>query len=299
MSRLEGTAQRTLTPFIRGTVGTIDTEDLGAVTAWAHKAALTSMLVSSEKERAAGHGVPPSEYRALYDLRDTNAPPASQFWIGRYTGSRLTAVHVTPVAIRFDATPEPDLPQGYAMTIIIGQLLIQGVRFTTPALAVPVTNELGLSQVWPSAVPIGWPEGTLIDDALFLKVAGAKMLRSGEPPMGLRPWRPATDLPASQAVGRMVELPTICGKHVVYYPAMLVTEASNGRFFAFVTGCECPMAYLIQTEPDGAHCKAAEAADVIAELYERLPGDEYELRGDDGVFWCKRLPNGTARPTPR
>ena len=89
----------------------------------------------------------------------------------------------------------------------------------------------------------------------------------------------------------MVELPTICGKHVVYYPAALVGEAMHSRFYAFGTACECPMAYLIHTEPDGAHCKAADTAEVISGLYEALPGEEYEIQDDDDSFWCKRLPS--------
>jgi hypothetical protein len=294
MSRLKAVARRTLTPFILGEAGGLDTSDLGAVAAWAHKTALTSMLVSSQQERAAGHGLPAPEYRALYDLGDTKTPPASQFWIGRHTGSRFTSVHVTPVAVRFDGTPEPDLPQGYAMTIVIGQLLIQGIRFTTPKLAVTVTNELGLPQIWPHAGPAVWPDGTAVDDTAFLDVVGARTLRSAEPPIQLSPWTPATELPASQAVGDMVELPTICGKHTVYYPASLIAEAMRGRFYAFATGCECPMAYLIQTEPDGAHCKAADPAAAIAELYEDLPGEEYEIHSNDGVFWCKRLSDDAA-----
>jgi hypothetical protein len=59
MSRLEIVAQRTLTPSILGTAGEFDTSELGTVAAWAHKTALTSMLVSSEQERASGHGLPP------------------------------------------------------------------------------------------------------------------------------------------------------------------------------------------------------------------------------------------------
>lgn len=87
----------------------------------------------------------------------------------------------------------------------------------------------------------------------------------------------------------------MCGKHVVYYPGSLVVEAMHGRFFAFATGCECPMFYLIQTEPDGARCKAVDAAAVVvAELYEQLPGEEYEIRSNDGRFWCKRLPDDLA-----
>jgi len=46
-------------------------------------------------------------------------------------------------------------------------------------------------------------------------------------------------------VGGTIELPAICGKHVVYYPAALVGEAMRGRFYAFGTAYECPMTYLI------------------------------------------------------
>jgi hypothetical protein len=69
------------------------------------------------------------------------------------------------------------------------------------------------------------------------------------------PWKPATELAPSEAVSGLIEMPTICGKHVIYYPAFLVDEAMRGRFYAFVAECDCPTAYLIETEPDGAHTK--------------------------------------------
>jgi hypothetical protein len=289
MSRLELVAKRALTPFILGIPGELGTGDLGQVAVWVHKTALTSLLMSSEQDRADGYGLPASEYHAVHDVRDTSTAPEGQFWIGRYSGSRLASVHVTPIAVRFDGTPEPDRPHGYTMTIVIGQLLIHGMRFTTPALAVPVDNGLGLPQMWPPAEPVRWPDGAVIDDLLFLDVAGAKMLRSAEPPIQVRPWTPATELPASQAIRNLVELPTICGRHAVYYPASLAVEAMWGRFVAFATACECDVAYLVQTEPDGAHCKSAGTAAVIAELYDDLPGEEQEIYSTDGVFFCKRV----------
>jgi hypothetical protein len=294
MSRLEAGAKRTLAPFILGETGEIESSELGAAAAWAHKTALTSMLISSKEERAAGHGVPAGEYRALYELREATTPPDSQFWIGQYAGAPSYCCHVTPVAIRVEGMPEPDQLQGYAMTIVVGQLLIQGVRFTTPTLAVAVTNGLELPQIWPPRGPVRWPGGTAVDDTTFLAVAAAKNLRSAEPPIQVRAWTPATELARSRAVGQLVELPTICGKHVVYYPASLVAEAMRGRFYSFVTGCECPMAYLIQTEGDGAHCKAAGSAADIALRYEDLPGEECEIHSNDRLFFCKLLPSGGA-----
>lgn len=88
----------------------------------------------------------------------------------------------------------------------------------------------------------------------------------------------------------MIELPTICGQHVVYYPWVLVEEAYRSAFYAFVTACECATAYLVHTEPDGAHCKAAGTIEAILERYESLAGDEYVFTDRYGDFTCKRLP---------
>lgn len=290
MSRLELVAQQVLTPFILGRPGQIEVSDKAAVAAWTQKTALTAMLVSSEEDRNRGQGLPASEYRGLYKLRDEAKPlPDSQFWIGRYNGVRGWSVRVTPLAVRVNGLPEPDRPQGYAMTIVLGQLVLQGVRFTTRALQVEVTTRLDLPQLWPPVEPIMWPSGQPLDDDAFLGFAGGKDLRSMEKHIELQPWRPATELTPSQAVDGMVELPTICGEHVVYYPAALVNEAMRGRFYVFGTACECPMSYLIQTEPDGAHCKAADTAEAISELYEGLPGKEYMIEDEHGVFPCKQL----------
>jgi hypothetical protein len=182
------------------------------------------------------------------------------------------------------------------MTIVLGQLVLHGVRFTTPNLHVEVSTRQELPQLWPATGPVAWPGGAVVDDEAFLNFASGKELCSAEPQIAVRPWKAATDLADSRAVGGMVKLPTICGKHVVYYPAGLVDEAMHGRFYAFMTSCECALAYLIQTEPDGAHCKAADTAEVISELYESLPGEECVIEDEYGAFPCKRLePSG---PTP-
>jgi len=300
MSRLEAVAQRVLTPFILGEPGEIRLKDQGPVAAWTQKTALTAMLVSSENERADGYGLPASEYREMHALRDEAQPlPASQFWIGQYKGVRGWSVRVTPLAARIDGLPEPDRPQGYAMTILLGQLLLHGVRFTTPSLQLQVSTRLDLPQLWPPTGPITWPSGPPLDDAGFLNFTGGKHFRSTEQHIQLRPWKPATELPASRAVGAMIELPTFCGKHVVYYPALLVDEAMHGRFYAFGTACECPTAYLIQTEPDGAHCKAVDTAEAISELYEALPGEEYPIQDEHGTFTCKRLEPSVSRAADR
>ena len=131
--------------------------------------------------------------------------PASQFWVGRYEGSRGWSVRVTPLAVHVDSLPEPDRPQGYTMTIVLGQLVLHGVRFTTPSLPVEVSTGLGLPQLWPPAEPVTWPAGQPLDDGAFLGFAGGKDFHSNEQHIKLRPWKPATELTASQAVDGMVE----------------------------------------------------------------------------------------------
>lgn len=291
MSRLEATARRVLAPFILGRPGEIPTADAGAIAAWGQKTALTAMLISSEAQRRTGYGLPASEYRGLWELRnEAQPPPASRFWVGQYAGrNRLASAWVTPLTVTVDGLPEPDRPQGYAMTVLLGQMVMLGVRFTTRSLTVEATTRQALPQIWPAAGPVTWPSGVPIDDAGFLGFFGGKDLRSTEPNIVLRPWKPATELPASRSVDGMMELPTICGKHVVYYPALLADEAVRGRFYAFGTACECGTAYLIQTEPDGAHCKAADTIEAIEGLYESLPGKEVVLEDRNGVFPCKRL----------
>jgi hypothetical protein len=113
MSRLQNTASRVLTPFILGTAGVIEGQDLGAVAAWAQKTCLTTMYVSTAEDRAAGYGLPESEYRALHEIRDAQKPlPQSQFWMGRFGGVMAWSVRATPVVFAADGLPEPESRTG-------------------------------------------------------------------------------------------------------------------------------------------------------------------------------------------
>jgi hypothetical protein len=53
--------------------------------------------------------------------------------------------------------------------------------------------------------------------------------------------------------------------------------------------------YVGRTEPDGAHCKAADTTETISELYESLPGEEVVIEDQHGIFPCKRLPGPSTR----
>lgn len=291
MSNLEDVAKRILTPFILGKSGVIQPADLGAIAAWVQKTALVTMLVSSEEDRAGGYGLPPSEYQNLSSIRDDIVPlPASRFWIGRYEpGLRSASTWVTPFIVDVDGYRDAEVPHGYLMTVIVGQLLLHGVQFTTPVLEVSVATNLGLPVLWPSPEPVEWPRGSALTDAGFFRFADGRDLQVCEPGATLRRWTPATDLPDSRVVGSMVELPLACGKHVGYYPARLAVEALRGRVSAFITWCECPKAYLVQTESDGVHFKAEGPLEAIQTSYEALPGEEDLMEVPDGRFFCKHL----------
>jgi hypothetical protein len=261
---------------------------------WAQKTALTAMLISSEEQRSAGYGLPPFVYKAFHQRRDRMRPlDASRFWVGRYEGTaRHSAVHVTPLAVRIPGIPEPDVPQGYAITLLLGALVLHGLFFTTSALEVDVTMDLGMPQLWPSDVPVQWPGGRPCTEASFLRLAAGRMLQSTVEPVEMRAWTPATSLPQSTFVDGKVRVPALCGQHSFFYPIALFEEVRRGRFYAFVTGCECPRSYLIHTESDGVHYKAVGAADGISQMYEDLAGEELFIRDEMGVFACRRLPAG-------
>jgi hypothetical protein len=290
MSRLENTASRVLTPFILGTAGLIVGSDLGAIAAWAQKTCVTAMYVSTAEDRAAGYGFPAAEYRELYETRDAQEPlPRSQFWMGRFDGAMAWSVRATPLVVAVDGLPEPALPQGYLMTIVIGQLLLQGVRMTTPGVDLSVGAIQSMPRIWPGVTTAGWPEGEPVGDSRYQASALGRDLQVQEPYVTLRPWRPAAELPVSELAGDLVELPTACGKHIAYYPSILINEAIHGRFYTFVVSCDCGIAYLIHTEPDGAHCKAGGDPAGIAELYAQEPGEEETFANRSMTFKCKLL----------
>ncbi|MFI6168957.1 hypothetical protein ACIBCN_19415 [Nocardia sp. NPDC051052] len=292
MSDLEDEAKRCLAPFMLGRPGTLEPGDAAPIAAWVQKTGLTAMLVSSEGERADGYGVPVTEYHALYELAAQSRPlPASRLWMGRYSGSQRFAVDVTPVAVRIDGIPEADVPQGYTTTIVLGQLILHGIRFTTTALEVETATDWQLPQFWPTTAPVAWPSGDPIDDIAFLDFARGMHLRSTEPDIAVRPWTPAVDLPRSGLSDGMIELPAPCGKHVVYYPAALAHNAFvRGDIYAFHLTCECPHSYLCRTLSDGTHFNAESKTPADIEvLYERLPGENLMIRDQHGVFAYKKL----------
>jgi hypothetical protein len=297
-SHLETVAQRVLTPFILGQPGQVELDDAAAIAAWVHKnhADRHARLIRCTTQRglwAPSLGVP----SALGD-ESCSAATAGEPVLDR-------PLHRTQSAL------------GSAGDAHDGQCC-RAARYRPPAglrdddraraagtawcavhdaqSAGRSAHSAGVASIVANGGPAEWPGGAPVDDAGFLDFAGGKDLRSTEQLIELRPWTPATELPQSRVVDGRIELPTACGQHFVYYPTHLVKEAMRGRFHAFSRACECGTAYLIETEPDGAHCKEAGTIKAIAELYERLPGDEVVITDRHGAFPCKRLPGRTDQP---
>lgn len=294
MSRLEATAQRVLTPLILGEPASIDLEDQAAIAQWAQKTALTSMLLSSEQERKLGYGLPDAEYRALYAVSESMRPlPDTSAWVGRYDGDPgFWAVRVTPLTVQIAGMPELEWPHAYAATVVLGQLVVQLVRFTTPALRMDMTSSIGMSQLWPVQGPVTWPSGRPCTSGSFQRFADGALIETGVSGLELKPWGPAAQLEQSTIKNGLIEVPAVCGEHVLRFPPALIAEAMRGRFYAFISACECPMAYLMQTKRESTNFKAAGDPLEISAMYEELDGEEFVYEDAAGSFVCKRIPAG-------
>lgn len=287
----EGAAKPILTPLIRGESRRLRDDDQTLIATWACKTALVSLLLSPDGTRPGGYGVPPSEYTTLYEQRDRMEPlPFSQYWIGSYTGNRGASIWVTPFVIEvIGADSPPDLPSGYAITLALGRLLMQGVRFTEPALQVELTTDWGFLDIWPTTDTFPWPTVGVADDPALDRMNRGQSFRSQTEGVQLSPFNPATELPPSLLEGALIRLPLYCGKHTAFYPAQLAHEARmTGRPYIFLTGCECPLGYIIRTEADGAHMKRWGDPAAIEAAYEEWSGEELVIEDERGVFFFKK-----------
>lgn len=292
LSQLEATARPVIAPLIRGESRRLPFDDQAVIAAWTCKTALVSLLMSSDEARLNGYGVPPGEYAALYAQRDRMQPlPFSQYWIGSYAGERrASSIWVTPFVVEVVGAESPrEVPSGYATTLTLGKLLVQGVRFTQPVLHVELTtSEWGFLDIWPPTDTFPWPVGGVADDATLDRMNQAKTFISQTKGVRVSPFKPATELPASTLEGRLMRLPLYCGKHDAFYPAELAGETlRTGRHYVFLTGCECPLGYIIRTEADGAHMKRSGEPAAIEAAYEEWPGEEFVIEDDYGVFYFK------------
>jgi hypothetical protein len=118
---------------------------------------------------------------------------------------------------------------------------------------------------------------------------GAKTFASQTEGVRLSPFKPAAELPASTIDGSRLHLPLYCGKHEASYPAALAQATlETGSNYVFLTGCPCPLGYIIRSEFDGAHMKRWGEPEAIETTYERWLGDEFVIEDEYGKFFFKR-----------
>jgi hypothetical protein len=291
MSRLEVTAARVLPALILGQPGSIAPEDQPIIAAWLLKTALVSMLVSSREDRENGYGLPMTEYRGLFETREQGMPlPATRCWLGRYQGSQHVSTCVTPMIVKIDGSTEPGQPQAYLITLVLGSLILIGIRFTAPLLDLELTPGAGFVPFWPRGdIAVTPPLELAADDKSILKIEKGIGIRTKLSGISLVHWRTAAELPQSTLTGSIVRMLAPCGNHYVSYPAMLGQDAFQGSFYAFMTSCECDKSYLVKTEPDGAHFKAEGSSEAVTHLYEQIVGEEILIEDEGGAFWAKHL----------
>src|SRR5258708_18631063 len=175
------------------------------------------------------------------------------------------------------------------MTLALGKLLGQGVRFTPPELQRELGTEMGFLAIGPPQDTFPWPTRGVADDDQLERMNQAKTFVVQSEGVRLSPFKPATELPASTLEGGdLIRMPLYCGKPEAFYPAAVAGETLRpGKHYVFLSGCECPLGYIIRTEADGAHMKRWGEPAAIEAAYEEWPGEEFVIEDANGVFFFK------------
>lgn len=295
ISALDAAAKTAFADPVRGRPTTIDAGLCGPLAAWLQKICLVNMLTTQDattvRETELG-----AEMRALFAARARAAPlPETTTWIGRHTGERLWSICLTPMVAGVVGLPPGETPNAYVMTVVIGELLLHGVRFTTPLLSFGVATGHDLEQLWPGSRPVAWPCGAPAGDATVAPLQMGRFLRPTDARFTLEPWKPATDGPDQEIDGQWMRLATPCGEHYARYPLPLARDGQAGSATAFVLSCACPRRYLVLPHRTGVRftCESrgdeASNGDLVRAEYARLRGVEELLGGAFGGFMFKRL----------
>lgn len=293
MCALDAAAKIAFADPVRGLPTTMDAALRGAVAAWFQKICLVNMLAtpdaSTVQETELG-----SEMRALRETGSLSMPlPQTTLWIGRHNGERFWSVCLTPMVAGVAGLPLAETPNAYVMTVVIGELLLHGIRFTTPLLAFDVAPSHGLVQLWPGTGPVTWPCGTPANDATVTALQVGRSLRPTDARFTLGGWKPAVDLPDQEIDGEWIQIQTPCGKHFARYPLPIALAARDGIACAFEVACACPRRYLVLTDKGGARFRVpgdgAETDERVRSEYDRLAGVERVLEGPLGIFEFKEL----------
>lgn len=295
MSDLEARAKQILMGPIQDSAATFREDGHAVIGAWVQKTGLVGALFASRVPSASGRGVPATEYREFFGREDRCQPlPATQVWVGRYEGhGRTASIWVTPMIVEVSNIGEPRSPQAYLVTVQLGPLLLQGLRFVTPRLYFDVDPGNGFTPIWPSNKSVDWPGRETVDDEAFVTtVVKGLHLRSEFRGVRLNPWPEATDLPRGIARNGEVEVMAPCGSHHFTCPAELVELARQGSYHWFKQFCPCGTWYLVRTDRGRFRIRAIGSSAQIDRAYDALPGKELSLHGAPRPFVCKAIQEG-------
>lgn len=291
MGDLEGAMKTAILDLVAGTSTDFNPRYASELVRWAFKTALVGMYVSSAADRAAGYGVNRAEYNQLYAAAILGNPLDNvAAWIARTGPQAYSAggARVLPLSSRVGDTESPR-PVGYAISISIGQLLVQGLRLPDPGFSAGRFELADFARVWPEALPEDVPLNVpLIAEPVPLTIATSLIFADSYSEVRLAGWSAVTDLPQSVDLGHEVSMPAYCGRHRVLYPAWMVQLARAGHFFWFTSTCSCGHYYLYRTETTGTHLRGLGTEQQIEGMYQNRAGREIHLSFADGSFRCKR-----------
>jgi hypothetical protein len=296
LSDLDAAAKTALTQPILGRATTIEPALCGLVAAWFQKVCLVNMLSTPDGKMVRSTQLG-DEMRAMYARRDRSSPlDATTVWIGRSVAKeRLATVCLTPMVVGVEGIRSSDLPSAYAMTLTIGELLLHGVRFTSPLLEFDLEVQHGLAGLWPADAPIGWPAGVPVDDARRVIMEMGRFLRPTDSRFTIERWKPATDLPDQELDGDWIRSAAPCGEHFVRFPLPLALAGRDGMPTAFLVSCECSR-YFVVTHRTGIRFKCGapldrpDGTDAVSREYANVESVEQFLEGPLGIFPFKELP---------
>lgn len=150
MSRLEQVIKPVLTPIISGQRTLIEEPALARLALWALKTAVVAMLLSQGDDDSSPP-VPSRDYVDIYNSRELFQPPMSVLaWVGMYGNPEPSlSIQVTPVVFERNGQPLPSLPQAYVFSVLVGQMFLQGIRFTERNSETSLVDLPGFARIWP------------------------------------------------------------------------------------------------------------------------------------------------------
>lgn len=170
MSRLEQRVQPLLRPMIHGNSTTLSLDQQRLIMRWLVK---TAMAIELSHGKSHETYFTQAERHAL--MRSAFIPYPALGFLARYHGAHDVACREVPLPFEVVAPnrDDPVLINGYSVTVVIRQLIIQFLTLRWPpgfkpdALHVRSSFDTAVLQVWPVTGDVTWPPARCLDDTTF------------------------------------------------------------------------------------------------------------------------------------